>query len=84
MAELILTENEKKASTYLEWSDEAIGKTVKCLALKIQDMHGDRAAMLSAAAFLLASIAEEMNSDNLEYDLESMTVGKWKVAVRRI
>ena len=52
--------------------------------LKIQDMHGDRAAMLSAAAFLLASMAEEMNADSLEYDLESMTVSQWKVAVRRI
>ena len=33
MAELILNQEEKDTSTYLEWSDEALGKAVKKLAL---------------------------------------------------
>lgn len=86
MAELILTQEEKDAATYLEWSDEALGKAVKKLALGINDHMGDHATATMACATNLACAAYDANAETLEVKLVGVTEcdearGNWKVTV---
>ena len=86
MAKLILTQEEKDAATYLEWSDEALGKAVKKLALGINDHMGDLAATTMACATNLACTAHDANADTLKMELIGVTEcdearGNWKVTV---
>ena len=86
MAELILTQEEKDAATYLEWSDETLGKAVKKLALGINDHMGDRAAGAMACATNLACTAYDSNAETLQMKLAGVTErdearGDWLITI---
>lgn len=88
MAELILTEEEKKAKTYLEWDDEALGRMVKKAAKLISDYRGEDSITMVSAATLLVSSAHKVNSSDSTWTLEGVTVpediGDWEITVRRL
>ena len=89
MAKLILTETEKKAANYLEWSDDALGKAVKKLALGIADHKGGDAAAYTACATMLACMAADKNASTATMELLGVTdgeknVGDWKIVISRI
>jgi len=88
MAELILTEQEKKDSSFLDWSDESLGKAVKKLALLIKDEKGKDASYGVACATFLACQASDMNADTAEFSLEGVTDsgeerGDWIITVQK-
>ncbi|MCY4044628.1 MAG: hypothetical protein OXE99_06080 [Cellvibrionales bacterium] len=88
MAELILTEKEKSDLTYLNWSDEALGKLVKKTALMISDEYGQDAAHITTSAHLLISLAEKCNSTETTLTFEGVShagepKGNWKIVVFR-
>lgn len=89
MAELILTDEEKAAATYLEWSDEAIGKCVKRLAKGIQDKHGEHAIYVKACASMLACEMFDAGKDKFELLADGVTEGttekgSWKITIERV
>src|SRR5699024_11084157 len=70
MAELILTEAEKAATTWLELDDATIGKLVKKQALAIMDKSVEMEQITSTSAvMLLCGFAADMNADKSEYDI---------------
>jgi len=89
MAELILTEAEKAATTWLELDDATIGKLVKKQALAIMDKSVEMEQITSTSAvMLLCGFAADMNADKSEYDIGGFTeagesFGDWKVTVQR-
>lgn len=54
MAELILTEEEKKALNHLDWSDESLGKLTRKISYFLNDTYGGEGVQISAAVFVLA------------------------------
>lgn len=89
MAELILTEEEKNTATYLEWDDAALGRGVKKIALKIEDIKGEDAISWCAGAMALIARAIDTNSTCSVMTVEGLfsgdeQLGDWEVTVRRI
>lgn len=89
MAELTLTEAEKKSETYLEWSDEALGKAAKAVALILADRSGkDSLKVTGAAVFLIAEMLKA-NSVEMQIDLEGAhrgddQIGNYKIVITRM
>ncbi len=89
MAELILTEAEKKANTWLELDDDTIGKLTKKLALSLiaEDKERERVWVMSAA-LVLTGLAYDANADEIVVSLDKMTrggrvCGDWKITVEK-
>lgn len=89
MADLILTEEEKKSKSYLEWDDAALGKAVKKLALAIDDVRGKDAIAHNAGMMLLILKAHDANSEITVLTVDGLTcggesLGDWEVTIKRI
>jgi hypothetical protein len=92
MAELILTDEEKAAASYLEWDDASLGRMVKALALRVRSNHdklGKEVTISGSAALLLIHSAEEMHSETMELRLNVTTygdrpIGDWRVLVTKV
>lgn len=89
MAKLILSEKEKKSANYLEWSDEALGKAVKKLALDIRDRRGEDSLAQTACATLLACAAAVRGEQTTVMTLEGVTDGEiengnWQIVISRL
>ena len=89
MAELLVTEAEKAAATYLEWDDASIGKAVKRLALKIDDLVGDRAMQQLAGGIALMTAATDKGfieyvTDIVGLVVEGEELGDWRVTVEKL
>lgn len=76
MAELILTDHEKKTATFLEWNDEALGRAVKAVASILNDKHGKAAAKATGAAVFLISEGLAAGADEITVRVEGATDGK--------
>jgi len=88
MAKLTLTEEEKEAPTYLDWSDEALGKAVRMSALKLGDEYGSDSLALMSFAQVLASLADRANADVYTQKLGGVThkdkpIGDWMIRIVR-
>lgn len=90
MAELILTEAEKEAATWLELDDATLGKLVKKQALAITAKSDDmeRVTTLSAA-MLLCGYAVEASAETATHNLRGFTkagaeFGDWQVTVEKL
>lgn len=88
--ELILTEAEKKAATWLELDDESVGKLVKATALKIAEKGGEEGKIWSwSAALILCSMASDSNCDTFTQTIEGLTskgksCGDWEIRIRKV
>lgn len=89
MAELIITEEERRTLTFLEWDDAALGKAVKKIAIMIADKDGGRDTLpVTAAGVFLISRAVALNTDGLTLVIEGATnpepLGDWKIVITRM
>jgi hypothetical protein len=89
MAELILTDEDRKAATYLDWDDASIGRGVKKIALKIEDIKGENSISWCAGAMALIARAIDTNSEQSVMTVEGLIddgnpLGDWEVTVRRV
>lgn len=88
MAELVITDEERKAATYLDWSDEAIGKACKKVALILQDNSGEKAMRYTGAAVFIIAAAIEAGSEETTIELENATnpepLGSWKITLEKV
>ena len=87
MAKLILSPEENDSATYLEWSDEALGKAVKKLALDLS--IGDEALTIQGTLLLLVGVLNKYNADSAVFKLENVTnadttMGNWKYTIEKI
>lgn len=91
MARLIITEEEKRAATFLEWDDAAVGKAVKALAASILDTRGDVSMEWYASACALISLAAKCDSAVSTFTLKKVVfgdskepIGDWQIQVKRL
>ena len=72
---VILTEAEKKASTWLELDDESVGKLVKTTALAIVEYADEKHTVFFwAAALALCSAAAKANARTFKQTIEGLTI----------
>lgn len=89
MAELIVTPEEEKAATYLEWDNESLGKLVKMIGLMLNDEYGKDAAWVTMAAHLLVDLSLKTNSTNTKVNISGCSkddkpVGDWEIRIRKV
>ena len=93
MAELILTQEEIDAQSYLDWDDAALGKAVKEVALMLKDTSeksdGFKSILAVAAAFTLCGTADDNGAGELElklgdYEHAGVNRGDWIVTVKKV
>lgn len=86
MAELILTESEKKAASYLDWPDADLGKLVRSIAINLKsEQESIQAASL---ALLLAGFVSESGAAKGVFNLTEIThkekaLGSWTITVEK-
>lgn len=90
MAELILTEEEKAAATWLELPDETVGKLVKRTALGFieADKEMERIGCMSAC-LILTGMMHGANAETTTIKLNGTTTSKeptgdWVIRIRRV
>ncbi|WP_257311157.1 hypothetical protein [Geothrix fuzhouensis] len=90
MAELILTEEEKAAATWLELPDEAVGKLTKKVALDIVKIGNEQGRVWTmSAALILIGHAADMNATTSTTTIEGFThgaekLGDWEVTIKKL
>jgi hypothetical protein len=87
--EIILTDKEKAAKSWLELDDASLGKAVKSSAFAMQFYSEDKKIIaFYAAAGVLVNIAVNCNADFMnvginEFTLKDVPLGDWQVVVRK-
>lgn len=90
MAELILTEEEKAANSWLEVSDEALGRMIKASVLSIQAKATELNKLyMATCGFMLCNLACDSNASHLTLDVDGLTLGdeqrgQWKITVEEV
>lgn len=90
MAQLILTDEEKAAATWMELDDATVGKVVKKTALGLMAKSDEQGRVWwFSAAMLLCGMANDANADKFSQELLGFTegdtdCGDWLVTVQRI
>lgn len=89
MAELIITDAEREANSYLDWDDASIGRAVKKLAVKIADMKGEDSISTYAGIMLLLSKAVDSDAGSMTVTVNGLAckgvpLGDWEVVSRRL
>jgi len=90
MAELILTEEEKAAATWLELSDDAVGKLTKKVVLDIVKIGNEQGRVWTmSAALILIGHAADMNATTSTITINGFThgaerLGDWEVTVKKL
>jgi hypothetical protein len=97
MAELILSEEEKEALSYLDWDDETLGRLVKYLAASLVKSAKDQApemgnipCNIATAVTVLVSHVNELGKDAGQIEVDGLTrnggkvaLGNWRITVER-
>ncbi len=89
MAELILTKKEEEAASYLDWSNESLGKFIKKISSLIFDDYGKDAALTTMAAHLLVDLSRKTNSTDTTVTITGCTndkvkIGDWVINIKRL
>lgn len=92
MVEIVVTDEEKEAASYLDWDDAALGRFAKYTALRLTEMSKDseglRKVAVASCAMMMVSAAHDSNATTLELKLSGHTskeipTGDWKIVVKR-
>ena len=73
-----LTEDERQAATFLEWSDATLARCVRAFAAKLHDGEGFNGITGMAAVLALEKIARDSNATKFDIELD----GRSCVSVR--
>lgn len=89
MAKLILTEEERRSPTFLEWDDVALGRAVKAVASICNDDHGKHALKATGAGVFLVAEAVRSGATELTLSLKgandgSRDLGDWKITIESV
>jgi hypothetical protein len=90
MAELILTDEEKAAVSWLEWDDASLGKLIKYLSVHMgSDEQRKQLLYSQSAALHLIADAVKFGAETMRVEQKGVTkrgepLGDWEVIVRRI
>lgn len=86
-----LTPEEVAAESYLEWSNETLGRCVRSVSEKLKntEVNGFKGIMTMAAVHLLIRTATEVNADEMKqtcfgFTIKNKPFGNWEVRVRKI
>ena len=87
-----LSQEEKDAPSFLDWSDAKLGEYTKLIAKYIQSkkINGYESVTAMAAIFLLVSQCEESNVGTLTMELKDVSSERhpnptdWKIVVEKI
>ncbi len=88
--ELILTDKEKQAATWLELDDESVGRLVKVTMLGIVETSNEQGKLYFwAAALMICSAAAQANADTFKQTIDGLTIkgkkfGDWELRVKKI
>jgi hypothetical protein len=78
----LLTQEEKDAETFLEWSDETLAAAVRETARLLKDEKGTKAVWFMAATQVMAHSMAEANAETMKTAVEGDTKGvPWKLTV---
>lgn len=86
-----LTETEKSALSYLDWSDERLGQYCREIAKKLENkkIDGYHDVVGMAASFILCSIVQSCNAGELTLELNNITSEQfpeptsWKITIEK-
>lgn len=89
MAELVLTEAEKLATTYVEWDDASLGRAVKRMALAVNDEMGTETINKAAMYLTTVTIMRKMNAETLRVQMKELVdgeikLGDWDITVKLV
>lgn len=89
MAKIEITEEERRAASYLDWSDESIGMACKGVAEILRDGSGKLAMKATGAAVFLIAVASDCDSSSMTLEVEGASCGEkqfgdWKITVERM
>jgi hypothetical protein len=96
MAELILSDEEKAAVSWLDISDDALGKLCRKACLVIMkkeksdtDPTEGKPVMAASAGMLLCGVADDMNATTATFQFDGLTNGEkergnWRVSVEKL
>jgi len=71
-----LTDAERAAPTFLEWSDATLARGVRALAVKLHDDNGDKGIAGVSAAVALHKVVRDCNAETL-----SITIGAVRIKI---
>ncbi len=78
-----LTQAERDAPTFLEWSDPSLARMVRHTAKMLHDERGENATFCNAAAITLAVVMQHTNAETMKLDIDGDTKGEdWHLQVR--
>lgn len=86
--ELILTDEEKAAASWMDWDDETIGKAVRAMASIWQGEDPNRILAHRAAAMFLCHGAMDVNAETTTLCLDGVTfrgepIGNYRITIER-
>ena len=92
MVQLILTNEEKVAPSYLDWPDEDLGKLVKATALVIaENLDGKPSVFITAASLLLIKYVADCGETHSTVYQKGVTlgptrqqVGDWEITIKKV
>ena len=86
-----LTPEEKETQSYLDWSDETLGRCVKAFSKDLlkMDVKGFESVKTTAAVYALISVARGVNAGEFTQTMSGTThngkpTGDWKITVKQI
>jgi hypothetical protein len=62
--EVILTDEEQNSASYLDWSDEALGRAVRACAFVLADKKGQNAINATTCGCLLVKMCVDAGSED--------------------
>ncbi len=85
------TKEELDAPTFLEWSDESIGKLVREMAQKLRKrkVDGWEGVVSMAASMVLVNLCADANAGTFTQQISNVTsgeknLGDWKITIKKI
>jgi hypothetical protein len=90
MADLILTPEEEKAESFLDWDDASLGRAIKAGLFTLQDSADNTEKLIAyTAAMVFTTMLAKQNADILSLNIQDTTwreipQGDFLITVHRI
>ena len=69
-----LTQAERSAPTFIEWSDATLARAVRAIAHDLQDIKGFNGMVTTGAALALAMMLRDNNAAQLDITIDDVTI----------